>query len=96
VQVSLAPTLDVTGAGVLKLGVSLDHGAMATISDRLMPAPDDATSPAQRDWNTAVEQNLRIVHARFPAQAAGRHTIKIWRLDDNVVVEAVHVQVVPN
>lgn len=94
VQVSLAPTLDVTGKGVLRLGVSLDDGPMRTIEDRLTPAPNDATTQPQYDWNAAVEHNLRVVEAVFPAQRAGAHTVKIWRLDDNVVLERVKARVV--
>jgi hypothetical protein len=92
VQLSLAPTLDVSGTGALKLGVSIDDGPMRTISDRLLPAPNDATTQEQRDWNAAVENNVRVVHAVFPAQRAGPHTVKVWRIDDNVVIERVRAR----
>jgi hypothetical protein len=90
VELSLAPTLDVAGTGVLRVGVSIDDGPMRVISDRLLPAPNDATTQEQRDWNAAVENNIRVVHAVFPDQRAGAHTVKVWRLDDNVVLQ--HVQ----
>jgi hypothetical protein len=89
VQLTLAPTLDVSGAGTLRIGVSIDDGPMQTISDRLTPAPNAATTQAQRDWNNAVENNSRTVHAVFPAVAAGQHSIKVWRIDDNVVLQKV-------
>ena len=89
VQLTLAPTLDVSGAGTLRIGVSIDDGPMQTISDRLTPAPNAATTQAQRDWNNAVENNSRTVHAVFPAVTAGRHNIKVWRIDDNVVLQKV-------
>lgn len=95
VRLSLVPTLDVSGAGTLRVGVSLDTGPMQTISDRLVPAPTDTTTQAQRDWNTAVETNTRDVHALFPAVAAGAHVIKIWRLDDNVVLKQVAATPIP-
>ena len=93
VRLSLAPTLDVTGGGVLRVGVSIDDRPMVTIGDRLTPAPNDTTTQEQRDWNQAVENNLRTVHAVFPAVGAGRHVIKVWRIDDNVVLERVDASV---
>jgi hypothetical protein len=83
----LAPTLDVSGAAKSRIAVSIDDGPIQTISDSLVPAPNDATIQAQRDWNAAVEDNVRIVEARFPALGAGKHMLKIWRVDDNVVLQ---------
>ncbi|MGY2736721.1 hypothetical protein ACVWYO_004395 [Sphingomonas sp. UYP23] len=96
VKVALAPTLDVTGSGTLRLGISLDDGPMRTLEDDLTPAPNDATSQAQRDWNAAVESNIRELDVDFPSQHAGSHIVKIWRLDDDVVLERLHVRVVPD
>ncbi|MES2581976.1 MAG: glycosyl hydrolase 115 family protein [Pseudomonadota bacterium] len=87
VQLYLAPTLDTTGKGVLHIGVSVDDGPMQTITDRLLPAPNAATLQEQKDWNRAVEDNGRLVQTVFTGIAAGKHTIKVWRLDDNVVLQ---------
>ncbi len=81
----LVPTLDTTGGARLALGVSLDDGPMVPIIDSLIPAPTATTLQEQRDWNRAVETNARVLRAAFPGVRAGRHTLKIWRLDDNVV-----------
>jgi hypothetical protein len=87
----LVPTLDTTGQARQALGVSLDDGPMIPIIDSLIPAPTDTTMQEQRDWNRAVETNARILRAAFPGVRAGRHTLKIWRLDDNVVLQRVVV-----
>jgi hypothetical protein len=89
VQLHLSPTLDTTGRGTLRLGVSLDDGPMQTLIDRLLPSPTATTLEEQRDWNQAVEDNVRVLKTAFPDVAAGKHTIKIWRLDDNVVLQKV-------
>jgi len=87
VQLYLVPTLDITGNGQRRLGVSLDDGPMRTLVDELEPAPNAATRQAQRDWNKAVEDNVRVLRTVFPRVGAGSHVLKIWRLDDNVVLQ---------
>jgi hypothetical protein len=86
-QLYLVPTLDVSGAGALRLGVSIDDGPVQTLTDRLLPAPNAAVQQSQRDWNAAVEDNARMLVARFDGVAPGRRVIKVWRLDDNVVLQ---------
>ena len=87
----LVPTLDTTGQARQALGVSLDDGPMVPIVDSLIPAPTDTILQEQRDWNRAVETNARILRTAFPNVAAGRHTLKVWRLDDNVVLQRIVV-----
>lgn len=91
VQLMMAPTLDTTGKGTLHIGLSVDGGAVQILSDQLVPAPSDATSSQQRDWNKAVEDNCRVLKALFPDIQAGPHVIKVWRIDDNEVLEKVVV-----
>ncbi|MBB6063777.1 glycosyl hydrolase 115 family protein [Pseudoxanthomonas broegbernensis] len=87
VQLYLVPTLDVDGGDRLRVGVSIDDGPVQVLTDSLVPAPTDTTLQAQRDWNAAVEDNARMIQARFAGVPAGRHAVKIWRLDDNVVLQ---------
>jgi hypothetical protein len=87
VQLYFSPTLDTTGRGTLRVGISVDDGPMQTLVDRLLPSPTATTLEEQRDWNQAVEDNVRVLRAAFPELGAGKHTIKVWRLDDNVVLQ---------
>ncbi len=87
VQLYLSPTLDTTGRGTLRVGISVDDGPMQTLVDRLLPSPTATTLEEQRDWNRAVEDNARVLRTTFPELGAGKHTIKVWRLDDNVVLQ---------
>ena len=95
VQLYLVPTLDVTGNGTLRIGLSLDDGPVQTLTDQLTPAPNATTTQAQRDWNAAVINNARILQASFPATSAGAHTLKVWRLDDNVVLQKLVASTAP-
>ena len=91
VQLVLAPTLDVSGRNQLRVGVSVDDGPVTVLTDSLVPAPTDTTTQEQRDWNRAVEDNARVLRAKFAGVVAGPHIIKVWRLDDNVVLQRVVV-----
>ena len=75
----LAPTLDTAGRGGLRIGVTIDTRPMQTLIFNLKPdAPD---------WNAAVSDNIVVLKAPFKAMSAGKHTIKIFRIDSNVVLE---------
>ena len=87
VKVYMVPTLDTTGKGALRTGISLDGGHMQTLIDQLEPAPSATTRQPQRDWNKAVKDNARILEASFPNVRAGRHVINVWRLDGNCVLQ---------
>jgi hypothetical protein len=83
----LVPTLDVRNQGGLKVGVSLDGGAMQVLRFNPIPAPTGSKIPEQRLWENVVNSNAVELSASFPGVTAGKHTIKVWRLDDNVVLE---------
>jgi len=87
----LVPTLDTRAAGGIKVGVSVDGGAVQTLTYNLIPSPNDAKSTEQKQWTEAVSDNAFVVSAVFPELKAGRHTIKVWRLDDNVVLQKIVV-----
>lgn len=92
VKLRLAPTLDTTGGKGVRIGVSIDDGPVQILTASLLPTPGDASSPEQAAWIAAVKDNLQTVAARFPAMSAGAHTIKVWRLDDNAVLERLDIE----
>ncbi|WP_343058086.1 hypothetical protein [Sphingomonas kyeonggiensis] len=91
VQLILVPTLGTGADGKLRVGVSIDDGPVEVLTDLLTPAPNAADSQPKRDWNKAVEDNARTLTAHFPGVAAGRHVLKVWRIDDNVVLQRIVV-----
>jgi Glycosyl hydrolase family 115/Gylcosyl hydrolase family 115 C-terminal domain len=89
VYLYMVPTLDVSGAAALRVGVSVDERPMQTLTDRLVPATGENSSQAARDWSSAVQDNARVLQATFANLNSGKHVIKVWRLDDNVVLQKV-------
>jgi hypothetical protein len=87
----LAPTLDTTGGKGMRIGVSIDDGPVQVVTASLLPTAGAAATPAQVAWVAAVKDNAHTVEARFDGVAAGRRVVKVWRLDDNVVLEKVIV-----
>jgi len=87
VQLIMIPTLDVSGGGKLRIGVSIDDGPVRIVTDSMIPAPNSATQQPQRDWNKAVMDNARLLPVAFPGVSAGSHTIKVWRIDGNMVLQ---------
>jgi hypothetical protein len=91
IALRLAPTLDTTGGKGMRIGVSIDDGPVQVVTTYLLPTAGAASTPAQAAWVEAVKNNAHTVEARFEGVAAGRRVVKVWRLDDNVVLEKVIV-----
>jgi hypothetical protein len=87
VSLILVPTLDTTGKGAQHLGLSLDDAPIQTLTIALTPAPDRTLTQPQRDWNQAVEDNAITLHTTFPNIPPGPHTLKLFRLDGNIVLQ---------
>lgn len=91
VRLRLSPTLDTTGGSGVRIGVSIDDGPVQTLVSALEPTGGAASTPQQRNWYRAVTENRVDLSASFDALATGRHTVKVWRLDDNAVVEGLEI-----
>ena len=95
-QLHLLPTLDTRNAGGLRLAVSLDDRPPQELKLHLLPTPGAETRPEERAWARAVIDNNAVLAARFDGVNAGRHTVRLWRLDDNVVVQRLVLQMQPS
>ncbi|MBB4724182.1 glycosyl hydrolase 115 family protein [Xanthomonas euvesicatoria] len=91
----LAPTLETSNRGPLRLGVSIDDGPVTTVNWELHPTGGAQNTPAEKAWATAVRDNAVFVSAQMGALAKGRHTIKVFRIDDNIVLEKLVLSTVP-
>jgi hypothetical protein len=89
VHVYLVPTLDVSGEAALRIGISIDERPMQTLTERLVPAAGEISSQPAKDWSKAVEDNASVLQAHFANIEPGQHVIKIWRIDDNVVLQKI-------
>lgn len=83
----LAPTLDTTGGRGVHLGVSLDDGPVRTLSADLEATGGAQDTPSKRRWADAVCDNAVGLSVDMGHIAAGRHVVKVWRLDDNAVLQ---------
>ena len=83
----LAPTLDTIGTSGVAFGVSVDDGPVTTLRSDLEPTPGAQDTPTKERWATAVCDNSTLITSDLGDLRAGRHTIKIWRLDDNIVLQ---------
>jgi hypothetical protein len=83
VQLYMVPTLDTHRTGGLRLAVSIDDLSPHILTINLLPDG--------KAWVDAVSDNAYVLTTTFPALPAGPHTIKIWHIDDNVVLQKVVV-----
>jgi len=83
----LCPTLDTFGHEGSRIGVSIDHAAVQVLRARLEPTGGATDTPAKRRWADAVRDNGMLLTASLGVITAGRHTVKVWRLDDNMVLQ---------
>lgn len=87
VRLIMVPTIDTSAANGIRIGVSLDNGPVETLRFNLIPAPGEPKTDDEREWNLAVRDNAHALTATFPGTAAGKHVVKVWRLDDNAVLQ---------
>ena len=83
----LVPTLNTDGGDGIRIGVSIDDAPMQTLTSRLVPTSGGSASPEQADWIRAVSNNVHVLRTTLPNVKAGKHSIRIWRLDDNAVLQ---------
>jgi hypothetical protein len=89
IGLELSPTLDTSGGGVSRVGISLDEDPVQILTFVLTPTPSSAHTGPESAWWNAVINNRHTVEGVFAGVAAGRRVVKIWRLDDNVVIEKI-------
>ncbi len=83
-HLQLAPTLDTGGKGGPRLAVAIDDGAPQVLAMDLKP-----DTPA---WNAAVSDNRVVLDLPIKQLKAGKHTIRFFRVDGNVVLERLLLQ----
>lgn len=78
-RLSLLPTLDTTGGKGQRIAISIDGSPPQTATLGLVVD--------SKEWENAVRQNAATLDLRFPALRAGPHTVTLWRIDDNILVQ---------
>jgi endo-1,4-beta-D-glucanase Y len=94
-RLHMAPTLDTRNAGGVRIAVGIDDRPAQELKLSLVPTPGPEASREEKDWAQAVKDNDFVLTARFSALGAGRHVIRLWRLDDNAVVQRLELEHLP-
>ncbi len=95
VTLHLSPTLATSGAQDLRVGVSLDEGPVQVLRSTLKPTGGPRNAPDEASWADAVRNNINVLAASMGALSIGHHTVKVWRHDDNVVLQKLVLSTVP-
>ncbi|NML67218.1 glycosyhydrolase [Hymenobacter sp. RP-2-7] len=83
VQAYLAPTLDFTNTTGLRYAISVDDAAPQLVNLNADLEPEKGS----RRWGQAVADNIVLKTTPLGPVAAGKHTLKFWRVDPGVVLE---------
>lgn len=83
----MVPTLDTRNAGGIRLAVAIDEQPVQELKLNLVPTAGPELSRVEKDWAQAVKDNDFVLRASFKDLKPGRHVIKVWRLDDNAVLQ---------
>ncbi|MFG6443507.1 glycosyl hydrolase family 8 [Roseateles sp. LKC17W] len=86
-ELHMAPTLDVRKAGGIRIAAAIGDRAPQTLTLQLMPTATSADTREQKDWSKAVIDNNFVLRAEPVQLPAGKHVVRIWRLDDNAVLQ---------
>lgn len=92
VELLLAPTLDTMGSKGVRVGLALDDGPVRELVLQLEPTNGEADTPPRAAWVKAVSENEARVATQFEGVKAGLHRLRIYRIDDNVVPQALLVR----
>ena len=87
----LSPSLDTRNQGGLKIAVSIDDGPIKTLSYDLLPTANAAKQEREKAWYKAVIENRQLLKTTFDKIDSGARTLKIWRIDDNVILEKIFI-----
>ena len=88
VRVVLSPSLDTHGAVGLRYAVSIDNEAPQIVTMKTDPTPGSTNFAG---WERAVSDNAYVANSRHNIERAGAHTLKLWRVDSNLVFQRIEV-----
>lgn len=93
VKLTLGPTLDTVGKEGIKIALAIDNLPIEIVNMNLEPTGGGANTPEKRAWYQAVKDHGFTLSASFEGVNAGQHTLKIYRVDDNVILETIEIDV---
>lgn len=91
-MLELAPSLDTTGGKGVRVAVAFDNGPVRVLQAQLEATGGAQDTPAKKAWAEAVSDNVVRLSVDLGRIAAGRHTVRVMRIDDNVVLERLTIR----
>ncbi|MBW8844516.1 MAG: glycosyl hydrolase 115 family protein [Burkholderiales bacterium] len=95
-ELSMLPTLDTRNAGGIRVAVGIDDRPAQELKLNLQPTAGPELTRAEKDWAQAVKDNQFSLGTRLADVKAGRHVIRVWRLDDNAVLQKLVLAPLPS
>ncbi|HYD23155.1 MAG TPA: glycosyl hydrolase 115 family protein [Croceibacterium sp.] len=92
IEIRLVPTLDTVGADGQRLGLQVDDGPVEVVTVRLEPTGGGPDTPLMQAWYDAVIANGVELTRPLGTLARGAHRLRLYRIDDNVVPQALLVR----
>jgi len=91
VRLLMVPTLDVRASGGIRIGISLDEGPVRILAATLRATGVAPVNPEEEAWEEAVRDNAHVLGTIFTDVAPGKHVLKVWRIDDNAVLQRIAI-----
>ena len=95
IEVALSPTLNTLGGEPMRIGVQVDDGPVEILTFDLEATGTEQDTPEKRAWAQAVIDNLVRLETVTSDLARGKHRLKLYRIDDNVVIDHVRYEPAP-
>ncbi|MCA8901243.1 MAG: glycosyl hydrolase 115 family protein [Hyphomonas sp.] len=91
ITLRLLPALNTRGPGPLRVGLSIGDQEMQVLEMDLEPTGGAQDTPAKQRWAAAVVDNGVTLQARFAKLPAGPQSLRLHRIDDNIIVESIQI-----
>ena len=88
VRLTLAPSLNFLPDRAIRIAVAIDDDEPQILT--VVPSGYRAEN-GNRDWETAVSNNARVVESKHRVAAPGEHTLRLWMVDPGVIVQKILV-----
>ena len=92
ITLELSPTLDTQARGGIRLAVAIDDEPARILSYDLHATNGSQRTPEEKAWVNAVINNKHTVEVEFADLEEGLHELKIFRIDDNIVLEKLVIE----
>lgn len=91
VTLQLSPTLDTYGRGGIRIGISIDDSEPEILTYDLHATGGAQRTKEEKAWAQAVITNKLTLEWLAEGLTQGKHKLKVYRIDDNVILEKIEI-----